>query len=245
MTAPEQTGSDFGPGDTTIPTQTWGVWDFVLCWLAGIFASLVAVVPISVNPDLDTRLYLFAVLLPAQAGVTVAAVVRVSRVKGLGRMELDFGRLRPRMSDWPALPIGFALVWVLSIASGLVFLLGDLDETPQAIVREVEQRADVGLRLAMVAGVAVLAPLSEEILFRGLLLRALMLRTSSGWAIFVSAAAFGAAHLLDPGAWPVVPGLIALGVILGVLALRSGSLAQPIAVHAVYNLTALSLSFLG
>lgn len=234
-----------GAGDTTVPIQTWGVWDFVWCWLAGVFASLVAVVPIAANPDLDTRLYLFAVLLPAQAAVTVAAVVRVSRVKGLGRLELDFGRLRPRTGDWPALAMGFALVWALSFATGLLFVLADLNETPQAIVREVEQRADIGLRLVMVAGVAVLAPFSEELLFRGLLLRALMRRTSSGWAVFGSAAAFGVVHLLDPGAWPVVPGLVALGAVLGVLALRSGSLAQPIAVHAVYNLTALLLSFIG
>ena len=153
MTAPEQTGSDPGPGDTTAPIQTWGVWDFVWCWLAGVFASVAAVVPIAADPDLDTRLYLFAVLLPAQAAVTVAAVVRVSRVKGLGRLELDFGRLRPRTGDWPALAMGFALVWVLSFATGLLFVLADLNETPQAIVREVEQRADIGLRLVMVAGV--------------------------------------------------------------------------------------------
>lgn len=226
------------------PRQAWVIRDFVLCWIAGLFAFFVAATPIGVNPEFDTRLYLFGVLLPAQSLATVAAVLRVSRVKGLGRLGADFGRLRPKMDDWPALVIGFALVWALSFATGILLALADLNETPQAIVREVEQRAGIGLRLLMVTGTAVAAPFAEELLFRGLLLRALLRRTTPGWAVFGSASMFGAVHLLDPGAWPVVPGLIALGVVLGVLALRTGSLVQPMAVHAVYNLTAVLSLFL-
>jgi membrane protease YdiL (CAAX protease family) len=50
-------------------------------------------------------------------------------------------------------------------------------------------------------------------------------------------------HLGDVGALVALPGLAAFGVVLGVSALRTGSLSRPIFLHAGFNLTALLLSF--
>ncbi|MFT7580369.1 MAG: membrane protease YdiL (CAAX protease family) [Myxococcota bacterium] len=77
----------------------------------------------------------------------------------------------------------------------------------------------------------VLAPLAEELIFRGFLYRNLRDRLGPAAGLFVSGAVFGAVHL-DPER--IIP-LTALGVVFGLLYEWTGSLLVPIAVHAVWN----------
>jgi uncharacterized protein len=89
---------------------------------------------------------------------------------------------------------------------------------------------------------AVGAPLVEETFFRGLVLRGLLYRLPVPAAIVVSALAFGLAHF-EPVQFA---GLAAFGVILGVLAWRTGRLAPGIAAHASFNAVAvLSIAHFG
>jgi membrane protease YdiL (CAAX protease family) len=85
------------------------------------------------------------------------------------------------------------------------------------------------LGMALVA--AVLAPLAEEIAFRGYLLSALRTRFPPRVAIAASALLFAAIHL-DPVRFPAV---LFLGMFLGWLAWRSGSIWPAVAAHAVNN----------
>jgi membrane protease YdiL (CAAX protease family) len=76
-----------------------------------------------------------------------------------------------------------------------------------------------------------LAPLAEEILFRGLLLDGLRARLPWGTAIALQAVGFGASH----GAmWMLAP-ITILGVLLGLLRGRSGSLGAAWIAHGLYN----------
>jgi membrane protease YdiL (CAAX protease family) len=85
----------------------------------------------------------------------------------------------------------------------------------------------------------VVAPVGEELLFRGLLLRALVRRTSPPVAIGVAALAFALVHVaLDPGAGFAVPALLLLGLLSGYRAWRTGNLSQSILLHAGFNLVA-------
>jgi membrane protease YdiL (CAAX protease family) len=80
----------------------------------------------------------------------------------------------------------------------------------------------------------------EELFFRGLLLRSLLRRVPQGWSVGISALLFALLHL-EP---LQIPGLFAIGVILAVLALRSGRLGPGICAHAAFNaiaVTALAL----
>ena len=99
-----------------------------------------------------------------------------------------------------------------------------------------------GAKLAVIAIAAgLLAPIFEELLFRGVLLRALLPRMGPNWAIAVSAVTFGAVHFLggNPlGTLAVLPALIGIGAISGVLAVRSGELSQSILLHMGFNLLA-------
>lgn len=111
--------------------------------------------------------------------------------------------------------------------------------------------------LLEVVPVTVLAATMEEVMFRLLLLTALLDRTGSRFqAVFLSSVAFGLMHV--PGVfaqsvaqadWQMfqavaqtyvleLPVQIALGLFLGVLWLRSGSLVLIAATHALFNLGA-------
>ena len=88
----------------------------------------------------------------------------------------------------------------------------------------------------------VVAPLFEEILFRGVLLPVLGTWLGSSGAVLLSAALFAAAHL-SLAEW--IP-LFLLGIGLGVLRLRSGRLAACVLLHALWNgLTFANLLLLG
>ena len=84
-----------------------------------------------------------------------------------------------------------------------------------------------------------LVPLTEELLFRGLLFRWLRQRLDFWPAAFVSAAVFGVAHGAADKA--VIAGL--LGVPLAWLFEKSRSLAPAILLHQTYNSLALMLTF--
>ena len=78
----------------------------------------------------------------------------------------------------------------------------------------------------------------EELLFRGLLLRALRRRFSTVAAVAISALVFALAHpALDPswGTFAIVPALFALGAISGVVAVRRGDLSVSIMLHIGFN----------
>ena len=91
-----------------------------------------------------------------------------------------------------------------------------------------------------------LGPVLEEILFRGYLMRLLLwilkgLRppwVKSVTIVMISAAAFGAIHLLRPGTEAVTVAVIAgVGVVYGDIRMASGSTATAAVAHAVYNVT--------
>lgn len=95
-----------------------------------------------------------------------------------------------------------------------------------------------------------LAPVAEEIFFRGIALPA-WLREHGLWpALIGSSVLFGLAHYgLNPveGFLPEVPRLAVLsagGLVLGLLAVRTGSLIAPIAAHASMNAFILLLGLL-
>ncbi len=83
-----------------------------------------------------------------------------------------------------------------------------------------------------------LAPLVEEIVYRGILLPALLPRMSTTSAVGVSAVVFAASHASLARFWP----LLCLGVVLGVLRVRAGggNLVPCVVAHAVHNLVVLT-----
>ncbi len=91
--------------------------------------------------------------------------------------------------------------------------------------------------VAIWAGAVVLAPVMEELFFRGLVQTYLGEVLRGRWrAVLGSAAAFGLVHSFQPQA---TVALAFLGVLLGFVYERTGSLVWPILIHAAFNLKTL------
>lgn len=98
-------------------------------------------------------------------------------------------------------------------------------------------------RLVLWTGAVAIAPLAEEVFFRGLLQTVVLNTARSRWkAITLVSAVFAAIHFSQPHA---IPALFVLGVILGYAYERSGSLIPPIVIHALFNLKTLIWDSLG
>jgi uncharacterized protein len=228
------------------PRVRWGLPDVALVWLAGLVAALisgsvvasVAGVPADRVSD-DIGVLLTSVI--GQGVGIVGALWLVARVKGRGSLA-DFGLVALLPGDrWSR-----AMAWLLGgVALQLVFLpflqvlvnVHGKVETQQ-VVEQFERARGPNLVLFAVLVVTV-APLAEELLFRGALLRALMRRTTPAWAAFGSALAFAAVHPLSSptiGSVIAVPGLFALGLVSAGVAIRTGNLSASILLHAGFNL---------
>jgi CAAX protease family protein len=159
-----------------------------------------------------------------------------SRRRGTGSLRRDLG-LRVHWRDWWVIPFGMLCAIVLGL---LVAPLRHFIDQSQSVVQDLNNSS--GAKLAVIAVAAgVLAPVFEELLFRGLLLRSLLPLVSEPWAIGISATAFGAVHFVGGnvlGTLVVLPALIGLGVISGIFAVRSGDLSRSILLHMGFNLLA-------
>ena len=121
----------------------------------------------------------------------------------------------------------------------ILLLTDDLDISGPA--RELVDRAD-GLGIALlVLMVVVLAPMAEELFFRGMALRALEARMARRVALVASAAFFGLTHfqLLQ------LPALVMIGLVCGWLAQRDGRLGRAVWAHVGFNATTIVILLAG
>jgi CAAX protease family protein len=180
-----------------------------------------------------TPLWLVAVLQAFLWLGLLGAPLLAARTKGNGVVE-DFG-LRFRLIDLPvgaAIGVASQLVLVPLVSLPWIVLLGkDLDDLDDS-ARELADKATDPLGVALLVVIVVLgAPVVEELFFRGLLQRSLLRRVAPALAVVISAFVFGLTHfqLLQ------FPALVAFGLILGYLALRTGRLGMSIVAHMAFN----------
>lgn len=229
------------PSSERVPTPgrsviTWGLGDFFWIYFAGIVASIIGVsVGFALTGDTSdhTGAITTALSTLAQFGTWFGCVVFVARYKGRGVVK-DFG-LTLELRDWWA---PFAGLGLFLIGTALIQPLVNIVNANQQVVQDLDHAS--GPKLAVFAVVAAfVAPVCEELLFRGLLLRALRRRMSPEWAVIVQALAFALAHpMLSPtlGDLAVVPALFLLGAVSGVVAVRRGNLSASILMHIGFNL---------
>lgn len=222
------------------PTPCCTLSCFFFAWFAGIFGAMamIGVVSGATTDGEIPALLLFGLVLPAQHCCTFGALVLCSRRKGAGSLRADFGFGIDRRHA-PVFLGGVALQFVMAVVvAPMMQWLGD-GEAPQEIVRDAAAVNGVGASLIMVVSVAVLAPVIEELLYRGLLLRALLRRLSPNIAVLISGTTFGAVHLFDTGlrlaGLPIAMALMGFGVVLAVVALRDQTLSRPILLHMGFN----------
>jgi membrane protease YdiL (CAAX protease family) len=112
-----------------------------------------------------------------------------------------------------------------------------LPEMPEFLKQALEQLTEGPLWVAFLS-VSVFAPLFEEWLCRGLVLRGLLRKFNPASAIMVSAAFFAILHM-NP--WQAIPAFL-LGLLFGYVYYKTGSLKLTMLMHCVNNTLALITS---
>jgi uncharacterized protein len=226
-------------GSRARPTVTWGLGDFALAWVVGLLAGVVAIGLVVSGAGDELTAGESAVLLVAQDSATIGWLVLVAHRKGMGSLGADFGFTRRPPDGWGSL-IGwvFAGVGLQVVVLLPLYLLQEVhgDDATQGVVDAINRGSGAG-KFALAAGALLLAPVTEELLYRGVLLRSLLRRCSPGLAVLISAAVFAGVHLADPSIGTVIalPALLLVGLVCGYQAVRTGNLWRPVALHVGFN----------
>jgi membrane protease YdiL (CAAX protease family) len=188
------------------------------------------------GPDgaVGTRV-LFAIVLLFYVAVAVAIFVAAK------------WRAGDKWRDLVALrPFGFRdrIIWIImggalgysALASGA---MGHFLPHPAA---QLSIPADPASSAALLALAAIFAPVTEELLFRGWIYTALRYRAGFWTALLISSALFAAAHYDETHIYALA--VFPIGLALGVIRERTGSIKASILFHAVNNFAAFCLSAL-
>jgi len=178
-------------------------------------------------------------------GGIAATVVFVVRRHGTGSLRHDLG-FRFRWSDLGWGPILFFAGRAAQLAVTLPLVaIGVLRHSSERYSEMMRDQPTSILVTLVIVGVVV-APIVEELFFRGVLLRALLSRFGGPVAAVIQGVVFGCYHFAPSlGFYNVV--LItansAFGIIFGFVALRRRTLGTGIVAHAITNASALVIVF--
>lgn len=136
-------------------------------------------------------------------------------------------------------PIGAGLLW---FANAIMLWLGMEPPDHRFVQFLHDPNTPDAIRPLLWLGPALIAPIAEEVFFRGML-QTVLRRTlrSRLFGVLVAAGIFGFAHYNQPQA--VLP-LLVFGLFTGIAYERTGSLVGPIAFHAIFNLKNLLLQMM-
>jgi hypothetical protein len=194
-----------------------------------------------------------ATLLGGEALPAPQALFRItlwSAVAGLTLLSPVVARMGPRIvigdratlrASW-RVPVAWAILFCISAL--VAWVNSTLGDTSTAQTKMVDAMASVGRDMHGPAMtlllMAVLAPVFEELVFRGLLLGGMARHVGFAWANFAQAILFAAIHD-DP---PRFVFYFAMGMLGGWLVRRTGALGPAIALHAANNALAVWLRML-
>lgn len=216
------------------PAPRWGIPDAVLSLVAATVLSTLTGGLWYAATGADEASY--GVAMAGLAGLWLGFVgvpVLVARRKGSGSLAVDYGAtLEPRdIGIGVAAGLGSQFLLMPLLYIPLRLLLPDTFADPGENAEELFDLAQGAGRVVMVLTLVIGAPLVEELFFRGLLQRSLIRRLRPVGGILVTAVVFGLTHY-DPAAFP---GLVAFGVVLGILAHRYGRLGPAVVAHVAFN----------
>jgi hypothetical protein len=150
----------------------------------------------------------------------------------VAKLWLNFGNFSLFVWRWKErdLLLGIGLGLFITALSGLAYRLSPPYRKSADYYLEVVLKP---LAMPDLIWLGLLPGLSEELLFRGVMLPALGF---DHVAVIVSSLCFGILHLSGSEQWPYVMWATIIGIILGYSALLSGNLLVPIVAHILTNL---------
>jgi hypothetical protein len=234
-----------GDGDREI-LPPWPPWAPLVAFLGAIMVALVVSVLIvvfleaagtDVEPDTPPSGVTIGATIAQGLGFIGFAVLLARVTSGVASPRA-FGFRRTRL--WPA--AGWTLLaWVafLAFSGAWAAALGitESDDLPQELGADESTAALV----AVILMVTLLAPVAEELFFRGFLFTALRRWIGLVPGALITGVVFGGIHAGGTDAKFLVP-LMVLGAILCFLYWKTSSLLAPMALHAVNNSIALGVA---
>ena len=209
------------PGLATVPQA-----------LATFIATFVAIILIGV---VITRTGLpFDLAILATPGITLLVALAAIRLFRLNPYRAL--RLRPAKNSQLLLsiPVALSLFVVSDQLANLSRAFLPIDEALVQTVADLVRAEGLFSWLIRLAGIGVGAALSEELLFRGVILTGLR-PLGRGGALVVSALLFTVMHGL------LLPNYFVAGLVLGLAAMATRSILVPISIHLFHNIAALLL----
>ena len=240
-----------GPGPKGLPAVGWSVWQALLVGvvtnllLAQVVVGGIAFIALGItSADDPTSVY----------------VGMIADVAWLGFMLLWLARWHPGWRDRigvffgdrglrdAAVGFGGGLllypVIALAIAVPLTYLFQSLSGQQATTPDQLPQHLDTSEAIASAVLAVLIAPMAEELFFRGILFRSVRDRHGFWIGAIVSGLLFGAAHYI-PAAWQdtvlLQSIMVFTGVALAWIYERRGNLVANVAAHMAFNAVGVAL----
>ncbi len=212
-----------------IRARTWSLTDVILA-AAAPFIGVGLAMGLSGLVSL-TPLETLALLASLSGVVTIAVCYGLALGRGLGWKDLGCRPVPPKVLLHALLATPAVMVAMGLAGAGVAYLVeGELINHQLQLFADAPRALPTALLALLALGAVV--PLAEELLFRGLLFGALESRVSPPMTVGITAMIFGIYHG-QPG--PVAACTV-MGLILGWIRLRTGSIWPTVTIHAANNL---------
>lgn len=228
-----------------LPPERYRGPSVLVLLVLGLFIGVVLVVPFASDTEALilgrgelTTLGATVILVSTQAGLLLVTWLFVLRPRALAGLPSFIG------SDVPkAIRSGIGggvLAWfgTMAVSAVVVLVLELVGVTPEPQPAE-QAIARVEPWLVVVA-IVILAPIAEEVFFRGVVYNAWLRERGPRWALIGSSALFAVIH----ASLVVILPIFLLGLVLAWVYRRTGSILAPIFLHATFNGMSVGLALL-
>lgn len=220
--------------------KVWGYWATfgwaLLAFVVGQFLALAVLVWLRLGdvslvltkPFDGAMITLFIVVANPLMIAVLALAVRLARAR-----QVDyFALVLPRLRD---LALGLVcLVGLIIVSDALLYVSGRDLVTPFQLQSYASATAE-GWLPALLAAAILIAPAGEELMFRGFIFRGWARSDRAAWpAIVVISVLWAALHIQYD--WAGVLQIFVIGLFLGWMRWRSGSIVLTFVLHALFNL---------
>ncbi|MGI9609822.1 MAG: CPBP family intramembrane glutamic endopeptidase [Acidimicrobiia bacterium] len=213
----------------------WSPWAAVGLWAAGFFGSAVWVsfllTLVGSNDDLTGSvpwLFVGQIALWVAYGLGPLILARQHGVRYESAFNLSFRGRDVAIWGFAGLLVQLVVIPLVYVPLRSIIDSEEVGEQAEQLIETAGNPVDVVLLFIMIV---LIAPVVEELFFRGTALPAIMTRLGAPAAVLISSVWFAASHLQ----LVQFPGLLAVGLVLGVCRVYTRSLVPAIALHMAFN----------
>jgi len=218
----------------------------LMLWFGGVAMGVVLVQKLTPGLQGWQKIFRDHLVMSIGAVVTIAVMMFLAHFHFARRLK-GFGlNIRTTVKDFfmgfvnllAAWPIMMAAITMTMFIAELIWG-ADYEMQQHQQLELITEYTQLPLRIMIVFVAVVIAPLLEEMLFRGFIqtaIRSFFNIRNSAWPAIAASSVFFAIMHADPGHWPT---LFVLGVCLGYAYEKSGSLFRAIFIHSFFNATSI------